>query len=350
MPVIHIRQWPTPVQLRRGKTILDAALSQGVPIPYQCRSGECGSCKCRVLSGQVTHDEYLPGALSVRDRASGWVLACRARPHTDIEIDYTQDLKCDAISSSFIKTEILNVRRVSKDTTRLLLDLGSKKFDFKPGQYVRLKFERLPQRSYSMANLSGESNLEFYICKVPGGEVSTHVSHDARVGDQVLVEGPFGNAYLRNLPLTPVIAVAGGSGLAPIMAIMRSIARTQPLRPVHLYFGACKRDNLFALEQLELLQESMQDLCVNLVLSELTEPHGCFRAGFVHQAMALDHSDLSHVQIYCAGPPPMVQAVKQVALERGASERQVFSDPFAATKPDNMGGNIYARLLRYVNG
>ena len=330
---VAIRNWAQSVSVQRG-TILDAALSQGVPVPYQCRSGQCGSCKCRLLLGSVNHDEYLPDALSERERAEGWVLACRARPKTDLEIEFDGVANSDRVNPDRRVASVAGLDQLTEDVFHLVLDLEGGPFHFTAGQFVKLYFSDLPPRSYSMANLPDTSNLEFFIREMPNGLVSRFVARQLALGSRVGLEGPSGGAFLRKDTTAPILAVAGGSGLAPILAIARDAIRTEAHRPFHLYFGVRRVEDVFAESQLAELIELHPNLNAHVVISEPNGYVNGFRTGFVHEAVAADFRDLSHMQVYTAGPPPMVEAIRHVALSRGTPTQQIFCDPFTRAAPE----------------
>jgi len=333
MTAVRIRDWPTPVEFRRG-TLLDAALKGGVPVPYQCRSGECGSCKCRLLKGRVDHDSCLPEALSERERSDGWVLACRARPKTDVEVEYGGSLTAALPQPQHRKGRVEQCEKVAADTIRLLVTVKGGPLSFIAGQYVRLRFGLLPARSYSMANLPGGNTVEFFIREMPGGLVSGHIAEHVAEGDPVMIDGPHGHAYLRTEEPSLLIAAAGGSGLAPMLSIAREAAERGLNCPLHLYFGVRREADLFAADAFAELLTRQPGLNIHVVLSEpeIGRPTR-FRSGFPHEALAADFDDLAGAHIYSAGPPPMVAAVTRTALRLGAETDNIRSDPFTPDQP-----------------
>ena len=353
MPAVHIREWPTPVESRRG-TILDAALRGGVPVPHQCCSGQCGTCKCRLLKGRVKHDAFLPEALSDREVSDGWVLACRARPKTDVEVDYGGALDLAVPPRARHAATVKSCARLTDDIHHLVLTLDDPPLAFLAGQFVQLRFGDLPPRSYSMASLPGDEDLEFYIREMPGGKVSGHIARQLAVGDSVALEGPCGQAYLRAAGPAAIIAAAGGSGLAPILAIARDVARREIPCPFHLYFGVRRESDLFARSALEDLAAQNRRMTVHFVLSDQspvlgTPQPGTLRHGLPHAAIAADFSDLSCAHVYSAGPPPMVDAVERAVLDLGSRAENVHSDPFTIGQATAEGTVVRAirRSLRF---
>ncbi|NKB77718.1 MAG: 2Fe-2S iron-sulfur cluster binding domain-containing protein [Gammaproteobacteria bacterium] len=156
MYTVNIEQWHTPVTIRKG-TILEAALSQGVPYPHNCRAGECGNCKARLLSGQVSHEPCFKEALSDTERGEGYILACRAIPKTDLDISWidSQELE-DTLPVKQMTGELVELKPVAHNVSKLGIRTDDSPLAFFPGQYARLKFKGLPERSYSMANIPNE--------------------------------------------------------------------------------------------------------------------------------------------------------------------------------------------------
>ena len=332
MSVIKIKQWPSPLQAHTG-TILDIALNNGVPYPYNCRSGECGHCKTRLLSGEVVHAPCMEQALSDNERQQGYILACRAKPKTDIEIAWDRDENYDAEMTFPIRrlaATVVQLERVATDVSILRLEICSEALSFAAGQYIRLSVGGLPARSYSMANRPGENKLEFHIRHIPHGLVSNYIAHYLSIGDRIELEGPFGHSYLREKNFSgPIIAVGGGTGLAPVLSVVRTALMRMPIRPIHLYFGVRSEADIYANRQLQELTRYDQ-VNPHIVLSDPVTPTSR-RTGFVHQALAEDFTDLADADVYVAGPPPMVDAVSDVVISKGVMRNAIYSDPFVAS-------------------
>ena len=226
MALISIAQWPQPIEAGRLR-VLEAALDAGVPFPHGCGSGECGTCKCQLLSGKVTLDKYSPDALSDAERDAGMILACRARVVSDVSLRWLSTA-APPLPMVKVKARVSHVGRIAHDVVVLTLTLpGNVSFSFRPGQFAKLRFGKLPTRSYSMANQPGERQLEFHIRMVPGGMVSQHIASALMVGDPVEVRGPFGDAYwdgAESAKEGPLLLLAGGTGLAPILSVLDAMA------------------------------------------------------------------------------------------------------------------------------
>jgi len=308
---VKIAQWPTPIGVAPGQTILEAALAQGVPYPHGCRSGNCGACKSRVHGGAVDMAAYSAYALSPGERAAGLVLACRARPREDVEIAWSaqEDAEAAAHPIRRIAAEVVGLDALTHDIRRLRLRLPTEPLAFTAGQYASLTFAGCKPRDYSMANRPDDPVLEFHVRAMPAGSASAFVHERLRPGDRVLVEGPFGSSHLREQHRGPVIALAGGSGLAPILSIVETALAKGLPQPIYLYFGARDERDVYAEDRLKALAAAHPRFRFTVVLSE---PSGQTnrRTGFVHAAVAADFDELDGCKAYLAGPPAMVEAGK----------------------------------------
>src|SRR5579863_9753934 len=219
--VVTIRQHAAPIAVEAGGTVLEAALAQGVPYPHGCRSGNCGACKSRLEEGEVDLTPYSPYALSDEERAEGLILACRAVPWSDCTVAWLDADEVVLHPQRYLTCRVLALEGLTHDIKRLRLAIeAGGPFTFSAGQYAALSFAGLPPRDYSMANRPDEEILEFHIRRMGPGSVSAHVSERLQVGDTVRVEGPFGSSWLRENHRGPIIAIAGGSGLAPMKSIV----------------------------------------------------------------------------------------------------------------------------------
>lgn len=330
MGQITVEGWAGSFPAGRG-TLLDAALDAGVPVPYQCRAGECGQCRCHVEAGSVRSDPCLPEALSDEQAAAGWILACRSRPLGDLHVRFANPLAPPRPRLQRIPTQVAAIDRVSRDVVRLQLACRSP-LDFHAGQYVALEFPGLPPRNYSPANLPGGTELEFFVRLQPNGAVSGHIVGEAAAGDPLKVSGPHGDACLPGAPSGPVLAVAGGTGLAPVLSILRQLARVAPETRAALYFGARSRADIFASKAADDLRAALPNLAVHRVLSEDDAPGS--RKGFIAPHLLDDLPDLRGWDCFLAGPPPLVDSVRAAALTLGADPERIRADPFTTAAPE----------------
>jgi CDP-4-dehydro-6-deoxyglucose reductase/ferredoxin-NAD(P)+ reductase (naphthalene dioxygenase ferredoxin-specific) len=331
MPTIRFEQWPGAIEVRRG-TILDAALAAGIPYPHGCRSGDCGSCKSRLIAGDVARDPCAPEALSREEECRGLFLACRARPKSDVQVAWVAQAACNSLPIKTRTAEVVGLESATHDIKRVRLRAIGAKLEFYAGQYVELRCNGCPPRPYSMANRPDEDELELHVRRVPGGKVSGYVAARLRLGERVSVEGPFGSAHLRPGHDGPLLLLAGGSGLAPIKSILRTVLARGHGHPLHLYHGVRDARDLYDVEELAQLAASGL-VSFQRVLSN-PESQGAYRRGFVHEVLAADFASLSGFEVYVAGPPPMVDAVRKTVLGLGVTPEHVYADAFHASPSD----------------
>ncbi len=325
---VTIRGCADPVRVEMGQTILEAALARGVAYPHGCRSGNCGACKSRLHGGEVEMSPYSEFALTEAERAEGLILACRAVPWSDCEVAW---LEAEETAVHPVRRLVCRVRAVdamTHDIRRIRLEiLSGGPFTFSPGQYARLAFAELAPRDYSMANRPDEDVLEFHVRRVPGGAASAYVADRLAPGEEVRVEGPFGSSHLREGHRGPILAIAGGSGLAPIKSIVETALDGGPARPIHLYFGVRAERDLYLEDHFRALSARHPNLDFRPVLSEPGGPTDR-RTGLVHEAVARDLADLDGFKAYIAGPPPMVEAATAMLTARGLPRADIHADAF----------------------
>ena len=342
MPTVTIEQLGIPLTSRKG-TILDAALAAGIAYPHSCRVGECGSCKSRLLAGEVLSPVPAdPAVLTPAECAAGIILPCRSWPKTDVTVAWLSDVEASAAAPIRQATaRVVGLEDSTHDIKRVLLELDGPPLVFAAGQYAELQFGRLPARCFSMANRPDEQVLEFHIRRTANGGASAYVSEQLRLDERVRLRGPFGSATLRKNHDGPMIAAAGGSGLAPIRSIVRTALAARATQPIHLYFGARDERDVYYERELMQLVDDHPNLRVEVILSSVEESER--RTGFVHDAIAEDLPTLADAKLYVAGPPPMVAAVTALARSRGAPEDNIHADAFTSA-PVPQRGSLTSRL------
>lgn len=325
---VTIRQHEQPVTVEVGSTILEAALAQGVAYPHGCRSGNCGACKSRLEAGEVELAPYSPYALTDAERAEGLILACRAVPWSDATVSWLETEEIIVHPQRRLTCRVVGLEAMTHDIKRLRLAIeAGGPFTFSAGQYAALRFADLPPRDYSMANRPDEAVLEFHIRRMGAGSASAYVAEKLRLGEEVIVEGPYGASWLREKHTGPIVAIAGGSGLAPIKAIVETALAGGMAQPIHLYFGVRAERDLYLEDHFRGLAARHGNFRFTPVFSEPGHETGR-RTGLVHQAAAADLVDLDGAKAYLAGPPPMVEAAKALFLARGMRRQDVHADAF----------------------
>jgi ferredoxin-NAD(P)+ reductase (naphthalene dioxygenase ferredoxin-specific) len=343
MPQIHISDWPHSIEAGRRR-ILDAALDAGVPFPHGCASGECGSCKCRLVDGEVASEACSPDALSDEESRQGLILACRSRPTTDVTVAWLSDRPALPVLRE--SATVTGIERVAHDVVTLSASLHEgRPFPFRPGQFAKLRFGRLPARSYSMASQPGRRELEFHVRMLDGGQVSGHVANAARIGDRLEVHGPFGEACWEAGTRAPcLLMVAGGTGLAPILSVLdAALSDGHDPRCIHVYHGVRTERDLYAWES---LRRRERDHGVRFV--PVFSESGPGRAGMVHEAVRGDFADLAGSLVHVAGPPPMVDAVRSAVTALGVGPERVRADAFHASSEPPARPGLLGRIGAWV--
>lgn len=337
MAELHMEQWPAPVPAGRG-SVLDAALDAGVPFPHGCMSGECGQCKCQLLAGQVERLSASPDALSAADVVAGRFLACRSRARGDVSLRWLAATPAVAVQK--LDARVSRVELTAHDVLVLRLR-PARPLPFVPGQFARLSFAGLPARSYSMAGQPTDAELEFHVRVLPQGRVSAQLAQRLKPGDRVHVEGPFGDAHWRDAGDAPLVLLAGGTGLAPMLSVLgAALAAGHAPGRIHLYHGVREARDLYAGARLRQQADAQGFRFCPLLAADDELPH---------RALARDFASLADAHVYVAGPPPMVDAVREAALARGADPARVYADAFHPAPPESERG-WRAWLSRLVGG
>lgn len=324
---IAIRQSRTSLRHQDGQTLLEAALAAGIPYPHGCKSGRCGSCKSRLIEGEVEMLQHSRFALSDAEKADGLILACRALPQTDITVAWLGSDIEDTPPAQYFSGIVTRLEDLTHDIKLLRVTAeNGLPLHFEAGQYAQLSFNSVPARSYSMANQSGESHLDFHIRHVPAGVTSDYVHKTLKTGDRIRVDVALGSCFLRQHHTGPILCIAGGSGLAPIKSIVDTALNHGMKQPVHVYFGARTERDLYLVEHFRRLTEQHSNLTFIPVLSEAQSAQ--YRSGFVTQAIAQDIADLSGWKAYVAGPPLMIDAAMDLAFARGLAQEDMHADVF----------------------
>ena len=325
---VKVRQFDGDLAVEMGQTILEAALARDLPYPHGCQSGNCGSCKSELLAGEVEMSPYSEFALSEKEKADGLILACRAVPWSECEVSWLGEEDLIVHPNRQLQCEVSEIVQATHDIRIVRLKvLSGGPFDFSCGQYAAVTFAGQPPRDYSMANTPDDATLEFHIRRVAGGASSAYVAERLRVGEPVHVDGPYGTSYLRPNHRGPIVAVAGGSGLAPMKSIVETALKGGTEQDMTLYFGVRAERDLYLEDHFRALERAHPNFRFAPVLSD---PSGgtARRTGFVHTAVAADFGDLDGCKVYTAGPPPMVRAVQEVAVRAGARPEDIHADAF----------------------
>jgi propane monooxygenase reductase subunit len=325
---MKVRLEPIAEEIECGpeESVLDAAFRQGLNLVYGCREGQCSACKCFLLEGDVALKRYSNFALSDSEQAGGYSLMCRAMPETDLVVELLhydpENYRLEhAIGEGSAVVETLEP--LTDDIVRLVLRAADG-FDFTPGQYVDLHIPGASdraRRSFSMANLPGDGRIELMIKRYPGGRLSGLLDGSIKPGESLSFTGPYGSFRLRASE-APILMIAGGSGMAPILCVLRQLARDGCSRMVRFFYGARTQDDLFYLDEIADLASELPDFHFTPVVER-----------FVHEAVDeyLRDGELSGPDVYMCGPPPMVEAAENMLAGHGVDENRIFMDKFTTS-------------------
>ncbi|HEX3834210.1 MAG TPA: MmoB/DmpM family protein [Solirubrobacteraceae bacterium] len=299
------------------ETVLDAAFRQRLSLAHGCREGQCSACKCYLLVGDVELAPYSNFALSDTERSEGYALMCRSVPTSDVVVEllhYDPD-------NYRLENAIREATGVVEAVVQLTEDIFGvtvtvpEDFAWLPGQYidVHVPGEDGARRSFSVASLPDSRHIELMIKRYPRGRLSGMLGSEIVAGSQLAFTGPYGAFHLRPSD-APILMVAGGSGMAPVLGVLRQLAAESCARPIRFFYGARSPGDLFATDEIARLGERLADFR----FTPVTE-------GFVHDAI---DEELESPDVYMCGPPPMLEAVEALLTRRGVDPARIFQDRF----------------------
>jgi len=305
-------------------TLLEAFLENGIAISYSCLSGRCGTCRCKVIGGSVTGPVAAEGRLAHHGQ---YVLACQSRVEADSIIEIPEPDEIIIHSTKTLKAKITAYDELSKDVRRLRMKT-TKVFDYSPGQFANLTFWKEDgTRSYSMAGVMKDDELEFHIRLLPNGRVTSKLDKSIKIGDSIKINGPLGASYLRRKNVDPILCVATGTGLAPIISIVRGALESGMQNDINLIFGARTEEDLYGLEYLNRLVSEYQNFQYLIALDH-AKPNSSHFRGLVTDAITEHFPELKRWRIYLAGAPAMVEAASLACTKRGADLERIYADAF----------------------
>lgn len=321
-PLDRVLQVPT------GANLLDTLRANDVPISYSCMSGRCGTCRCKVIRGSVI--ETGREAKITNPSEGDYVLACTSVLSESCAIEIPEPDEVVTHPARIIKATVSAIEEATHDI-RIIRVRPAKPLSFSPGQYATLQFSPDHIRPYSMASLCTDEELEFHIRLVPDGRVTGYVFSQLKIGDAIRISGPLGTAYLRTRHTGSMLCVAGGTGLAPILSIVRGAIAAGMNNPIHLYFGIRSPQDMYKLDQLKVLQTLHPALQVNVIVNTDDDAESGRRTGLITDAIADDIPDFQGWSAYVCGAPPMVEAAAALLRQREMDERHIHADAFYAS-------------------
>jgi CDP-4-dehydro-6-deoxyglucose reductase len=320
------------------ETLLAAGIRQGIGLPYGCKDGACGSCKCQKISGTVVHGPHQAKALSEAEEAQGLVLTCCATAQSDVVLESRQVTAEGGLPVKKMPVRVVSLEKKSPDVIVLKLQLPANDvMKYHAGQYIEFLLRDGARRSYSMANAPhtlevAPPTIELHIRHMPGGKFTDPVFSTMKEKDILRAEGPYGSFYLREDSDKPIVLLASGTGFAPIKALIEHMQHRGITRPTTLYWGGRRPADLYMADWVEARLADMPHLRYVPVISNADpQDHWTGRTGFVHQAVLQDIADLSGHQVYACGAPIVVDSAKRdYVLQGGLPEEAFFADAFTS--------------------
>ena len=317
--------------VRSDETILDAILRQGAAVPYSCRNGTCAACKSSLISGKVTYDPYDKSAMTDDELESGAILLCRAHPLENLEIRAEEISTLSNINIQKLPCRVQALKLLAHDVMELKLQLPSEtNFNYIPGQYIDMMMRDDRRRGFSIANPPNGETLTLHVRHVPNGRFTSHIFQSMKSRDILRFEGPLGTFFLRKDSSRPNILVAGGTGFAPLNAMIEDAMRNGVSRPIHLFWGVRAHRDLYKHETAQAwADQHPANFRFTPVLSEpLEEDNWKGETGWVHESVLRHYPDLAEYDVYASGPPPMIDVIRETFPNHGLEANHLYYDSF----------------------
>ncbi|HLY52763.1 MAG TPA: 2Fe-2S iron-sulfur cluster-binding protein [Steroidobacteraceae bacterium] len=313
------------------EAVLQAALDAGLNLPHSCKSGHCSSCRARLLQGEIHYPGGLPPGITAEEGRAGQILLCQARPRSDLRVEARLIATVADVEIKTLPCRIARLTPLAPDVLQVMLRLPAvERLPFHPGQYLDVLLEGGRRRSFSIACPPHDAALlELHVRRVAGGGFTERLfGGNVAVGALLRIEGPMGQFSYRD-GAGPVIMIAGGTGFAPLKSILRHVLETGIRREIHFYWGARHRGDVYEEERVLEWSRARPQLAFTAVLSEATRTEAAHqRTGWVHEAVLADYPDLSAFEVYAAGPPAMIEAIRASFPRRGLPAERLYFDSF----------------------
>ena len=329
------------LQVSEHRSVLEAALAAGLNVPHSCRSGHCSSCKARLVSGEIHYPRGRTVGLTAQEAEQGYVLLCQARPRSDLKVEARLVVNAMEAEIKTLPCRIARLERLAPDVMQVFLRLPAvEPLQFQAGQYLDVLLEGGRRRSFSIASPPHDSDLiELHVRRVPGGRFTDALFEQLRAGSLLRVEGPIGQFIYRDGP-APVLMIAGGTGFAPIKSMLRHALEHGSKRAFRVYWGARRGIDLYdEAWLLDFARRHAGQVEVTAVLSDVSgeaivqEPAGkpdSLRrmSGWVHEVALGNEPSLAELDVYAAGPPALIEAIRATFPAQGMSEDRLHFDSF----------------------
>ena len=329
-----------------GETVLAAALRAGLNLPHSCKGGHCASCLARLLAGETAYPtRTLPAGITPAEAADRFVLLCQAQAVTDITIETREMRPAPEVEVKSLPSRIDRMEKLADDVMAVFLKLPAvEDLHYRAGQYIDFILSGGRRRSFSLASAPADGRqLEVHVRRASSSGFTGQLFDTMRAGTLLRIEGPLGQFWFRGDSPRHAVMIGGGTGYAPLRAMLRQLLATGDRRPLTLYWGARTPADLYEHQWLTQVAGTRPAFAYRPVLSEADASGWTGRTGLVHESALADlGSDLARYDVYASGPPAMVEAIRHSFIERGLPRAQLFFDSFdyapdtlaAMRKPD----------------
>jgi CDP-4-dehydro-6-deoxyglucose reductase len=315
-----------------GRAVLDAALAAGLNLPHSCKSGHCSSCRAQLISGEIHYPHGRTPGLTAEEAEQGYILLCQARPRSDLAVEVRLIANAGDVEIKTLPCRIAKLTRVAPDVMQVFLRLPAvESLRFQAGQYLDVLLEGGRRRSFSIASPPHDGDLlELHVRRVPGGGFTEALFEQLQVGALLRIEGPIGQFIYRE-SAAPALMIAGGTGFAPLKSMLRHALERGSPRDIHFYWGARQAVDVYEESLVLEWVRAHPQLRFTVVLSEAAalDPGVAHRRlGWVHEAVLADYPALDRFDVYAAGPPALVEAVRASYPAHGAAQDRLHFDSF----------------------
>lgn len=324
------------MEVEEGETVLDAAFRQGISLMHGCKEGQCGSCKSKLIDGDIELLKYSTFALPDYESETNHVLLCRTHAYSDVSfelLNFDEDLLSRSIAVKSFAGTITRISELTHDIRMLEIEI-EKPLKFWAGQYVDLTLtDKSITRAFSMANAPEDgTRLSFIIKKYPNGAFSSLLDGALSAGDPIVAKGPYGSCFRREERPGPMLLIGGGSGMSPLWSILADHIKSGEQRPIRFFYGARTSADLFYLDELKAIAAKLTDFKFIPALSNATaEDKWDGETGFVHEVVLrhLREEKLAGaLDAYACGPTPMIDAVLPILQMNGVEPDHIYFDKF----------------------
>jgi CDP-4-dehydro-6-deoxyglucose reductase, E3 len=318
-----------------SEPVLTAALRAGLNLPHSCKGGHCASCRARVLDGSFEYPEAgLPAGITPEEAGQGYALLCQARALTDLVVETREVRPAAEVEIKSLPCRIDRMERLTDDVMAVFLRLPVvEELNFVAGQYLDVMLSEGRRRSFSIASAPADGRLlELHVRKASSSGFTGQLFDNMRAGTLLRIEGPLGQFWFRKDSPRPALLVGGGTGYAPLRAMLRQLLAQGDRRPLTLYWGARAVTDLYEHNWLLNIAAVRPGFDYRPVLSDPgAAPKAAAwdgRVGFVHEAVLQDVPQLAAYDVYASGPPAMIDAIREQFVADGLPREQLYFDSF----------------------